>query len=77
MTKIHGNNIDAFGAADNSGAIRSIKHLELRWRWLQQETAANRIQLHYAPGEEHPADGFIKALIKFKHGNFIRMLGLA
>src|SRR5436305_3446001 len=48
--RVLGDNTNALGAVDNSGAIRSIKHLELRWRWLQQETAANRIKLEYIPG---------------------------
>jgi hypothetical protein len=30
--QICGNNINALNAADNSGAICLIKHLELRWR---------------------------------------------
>ena len=45
--QVLGDNVNALNAADNSGAIRSIKHLELRWRWLQQETTANRIKLEY------------------------------
>ena len=48
--RVLGDNTNALGAADNSGAIRSIKHLELRWRWLQQETAANKIKLEYILG---------------------------
>jgi hypothetical protein len=73
--RICGDNINAFNAADNSGAIRSIKHLELRWRWLQQETAANRIKLKYVSGQEHPADGLTKSLTKPKHEQFVKLLG--
>jgi hypothetical protein len=73
--QICGDNINALNAADNSGAIRSIKHLELRWRWLQQETAANRIKLEYVPGQEHPADGLTKSLTKPKHEQFVKLLG--
>jgi hypothetical protein len=73
--RICGDNINALNAADNSGAIRSIKHLELRWRWLQQETAANRIKLEYVSGQEHPADGLTKSLTKPKHEEFVKLLG--
>jgi hypothetical protein len=73
--RICGDNINALNAADNSGAIRSIKHLELRWRWLQQETAANRIKLEYVSGQEHPADGLTKSLTKPKHEQFVKLLG--
>jgi hypothetical protein len=73
--QICGDNINALNAADNSGAIRSIKHLELRWRWLQQETAANRIKLEYVSGQEHPADGLTKSLTKPKHEQFVKLLG--
>jgi hypothetical protein len=60
--RISGDNINALNAANDSGAIRSIKHLELRWRWLQQESSANRIKLEYIPGQEHPADRLTKSL---------------
>ena len=73
--RICGDNLNALNAADNSGAIRSIKHLELRWRWLQQETAANRIKLEYVSGQEHPADGLTKSLTKPKHEQFVKLLG--
>jgi hypothetical protein len=73
--RICGDNVNALNAADNSGAIRSIKHLELRWRWLQQESSANRIKLEYIPGHEHPADGLTKALTKPKHVQFVKLLG--
>jgi hypothetical protein len=73
--QICGDNINALNAADNSGAIRSIKHLELRWRWLQQETAANRIKLEYVSGQELPADGLTKSLTKPKHDQFVKLLG--
>jgi hypothetical protein len=73
--RICGDNINALNAADNTGAIRSIKHLELRWRWLQQETAANRIKLEYVSGQEHPADGLTKSLTKPKHEQFVKLLG--
>ena len=65
--KILGDNVNSLNAADNTGAIRSIKRLELRWRWLQQETAAQRIKPEYVPGEENPADGPTKSLTKAKH----------
>jgi hypothetical protein len=73
--KILGDNANPLNTADNTGAIRSIKHLELRWRWLQQETAAQRIKLEYVPGEEHPAGGLTKSLTKPKHEHFIELLG--
>jgi hypothetical protein len=73
--RICGDNINALNAADNTRAIRSIKHLELRWRWLQQETAANRIKLEYVSGQEHPADGLTKSLTKPKHEQFVKLLG--
>jgi hypothetical protein len=73
--RICGDNINALNTANNTRAIRSIKHLKLRWRWLQQETAANRIKLEYVLGQEHLADGLTKSLTKPKHKQFVKLLG--
>src|SRR5436305_8274808 len=51
LFRVLGDNTNTLGATDNSRAIRSIKHLELQWRWLQQETIANKIKLEYIPGQ--------------------------
>ena len=74
LFQVLGDNVNALNAVDNSGAIRSIKHLELCWRWLQQETVANRIKLEHIPGQEYPADGLTKSLTKPKHEQFVRLL---
>jgi len=73
--QICGDNINALNAADNLGAMRSIKHLEHRRRRLQQETVTNRIKLEYVSGQEHPADGLTKSLTKPKHELFVKLLG--
>ena len=74
LFQICSNNINTLNTSNNSETIYLIKYLELRWRWLQQETATNRIKLEYVSEQEHSADSFTKSLTKSKYKQFVKLL---
>lgn len=52
------------------------KHIDTRFRYIQQELAAGNVVIEWVPTHEQAADGLTKALDKVKHAEFVQQLGL-
>lgn len=52
------------------------KHIDLRYRYIQQEIANGNVEVTQISTNEQAADSLIKALDKTKHAEFIKQLGL-
>ena len=44
--------------------------------WVRQEVQEGRLQVEWCPTAEMPADGLTKSLVRQKHNEFVRQLGL-
>jgi hypothetical protein len=52
------------------------KHIDLRYRFIQQEIALGNVEVTWISTHEQAADGLTKALDKVKHAEFVKQLGL-
>jgi len=53
-----------------------LRHVDVNNHWLRQEVQAKRLQIHWIPTADMPADGLTKALPRQRHEIFLRQLGL-
>jgi hypothetical protein len=53
-----------------------LRHLDIYQHWLRQEVAAGRVLVQWKPTNLMPADGLTKILVRQKHAEFVRQLGL-
>jgi hypothetical protein len=53
-----------------------LRHVDVHQLWLRQEVAAGRILVQWKPTNLMPADGLTKILVRQKHAEFVRQLGL-
>ena len=44
--------------------------------WVRQEVQKGRLLVEWCPTAEMPADGLTKSLVRQKHAEFVRQLGL-
>ncbi len=52
------------------------RHIDIRYKWINQEVKKGRILLEFVDTVEMKTDGLTKALDHIKHSVFIRQLGL-
>ena len=71
--------------SDNTGAIEMArdpkfhartKHIDIRYHFIREVVADEKIELDYIPGEENPADIFTKPLTRSTFEGFVREIGL-
>jgi hypothetical protein len=71
--------------SDNTGAMDMAKdpkfhsrskHIDIRYHFIREAVADEKIQLEYIPGEDNPADIFTKPLARGKFEDFAYDLGL-
>ncbi|KAI1524439.1 hypothetical protein PtrSN002B_010486 [Pyrenophora tritici-repentis] len=53
-----------------------LRHVDVHQHWLRQEVADGRISVQWKPTNLMPADGLTKILVRQKHAEFVRQLGL-
>jgi hypothetical protein len=53
-----------------------LRHVDIHQHWLRQEVAAGRVLVQWKPTNLMPADGLTKILVRQKHAEFVRQLGL-
>lgn len=53
-----------------------LRHVDVHQHWLRQEVAAGRVSVQWKPTNLMPADGLTKILVRQKHTEFVRQLGL-
>ena len=70
---------------DNQGAIvlvkdnkfhSHMKHINLRYHFIQEAVEDNKISISYIPMDENVSDVLTKALVRPKFEQFIEVLGL-
>lgn len=57
----------------NSGRTR---HIDIRYRWIQEQTEQGNFEILHVPTEKMAADGLTKGLERKKHEDFVKLLGL-
>ena len=71
--------------SDNTGAIdmakdpkfhSRTKHIDIRYHFIREVVADEKVRLEYIPGEDNPADILTKPLTQSKFEQFTRELGL-
>ena len=53
-----------------------LRHVDIHKHWLRQEVQEKRLRINWVPTAEMPADSLTKTLLRQKHENFVRQLGL-
>jgi hypothetical protein len=73
---IYENNKDATALTNNSKFHRRTKHIEMRWHWVCEKIAEDKIHLFYFNTKTMMIDELIKSLYAFAHLNFRIMIHL-
>lgn len=55
---------------------RRTRHIDIRFRYIQQELANSNVVIKWIRTNQQAADGLTKALDKVKHIEFVRQLGI-
>lgn len=55
---------------------RRTRHIDIRFRYIQQELANSNVVIKWIRTNQQVADGLIKALDKLKYIEFVRQLGI-
>ncbi|KAG9375837.1 hypothetical protein A1F94_013581 [Pyrenophora tritici-repentis] len=53
-----------------------LRHVDTHQMWVRQEVQEGRLCVEWCPIAEMPADGLTKSLVRQKHAEFVRQLGL-
>jgi hypothetical protein len=53
-----------------------LRHVDTHQMWVRQEVQQGRLQVGWCPTADMPADGLTKSLVRQKHAEFVRQLGL-
>jgi hypothetical protein len=53
-----------------------LRHVDTHQMWVRQEVQEGRLNVEWCPTAEMPADGLTKSLVRQKHTEFVRQLGL-
>jgi hypothetical protein len=53
-----------------------LRHVDTHQMWVRQEIQEGQLYLEWCPTAEMPADGLTKSLVRQKHAEFLRQLGL-
>ena len=53
-----------------------LRHVDTHQMWVRQEVQEGRLYVEWCPTAEMPADGLTKSLVRQKHAEFMRQLGL-
>lgn len=55
----------------NPAEHRMMKHVDLRYKWIQERVAAGDFEIQYVPTKDQVADLFTKSLAKLQHENLM------
>jgi hypothetical protein len=53
-----------------------LRHVDTHQMWVRQEVQEGQLHMEWCPTAEIPADGLTKSLVRQKHAEFVRQLGL-
>src|SRR6266566_4553672 len=74
---VHTDSQNARLAVLNPLQTARTRHIDIRYKWINQEVEKGHILLEFVGTAAMKADGLTKALDRVKHGVFVRQLGLA
>ena len=74
---IHTDNQNARLAVFNPLQTAHMRHIDIRYKWINQEVEKRHILLEFIGTAAMKANGLTKALDRVKHGVFVRQLDLA
>ena len=74
---VHTDNQNARLAVLNPLQTARTRHIDIRYKWINQEVKKGQILLEFVGTAAMKADGLTKALDRVKHAVFVRQLGLA
>ena len=74
---VHTDSQNARLAVLNPLQTARTRHIDIRYKWINQEVEKGHILLEFVGTTAMKADGLTKALDRVKHGIFVRQLGLA
>jgi len=72
-------NVDNQGTilfAENSGYHARSKHIDIRYHFIRENIASNKVSVSYIPTDENTADIFTKGLTRGKHEYITSLLGM-
>jgi hypothetical protein len=53
-----------------------LRHVDTHQMWVRQEVQEGWLYVEWCPTAEMPADGLTKSLVRQKHAEYVRQLGL-
>ena len=75
-THINVDNHGTISFAQNTGFHARSKHIDIRYHFIQENIACNKVSVSYIPTNENTADIFTKGLTRGKHDHLIDRLGM-
>jgi hypothetical protein len=78
VPSIYCDNLQTVGVVtkDEDKLFTQLRHVDVHQHWLRQEVAEGRISVQWKPTNLIPANGLTKILVRQKHVEFLRQLGL-
>ena len=73
---IHSNNMSSISLLKNIKTHQHIKHIDVRYYWIQEQVAIGQFKIIHKPGNQLLADRFTKSLERIKFANFVKELSL-
>ena len=73
---IHDDNMSSILLLKNAKTHQHIKHIDVRYHWIQKWVAIDQFKIIHKPGNQLLADEFTKLLERIKFTNFVKELNL-
>jgi hypothetical protein len=75
---IYCDNLQTVGVVtkDEDKLFTRLRHVDVHQHWLRQEITDGRVSVQWKSTNLMPADGLTKILVRQKHVEFLRQLGL-
>jgi hypothetical protein len=73
-TVLFEDNTGAIKIAEGAGQPQRTRHIDIRFHFVKEQIERGIIRLEYIPTADQIADGFTKALDRFKYAKFVRAL---
>ena len=69
-------NNGALSLASNDSSHGKAKHIDIRYHFIRENIASNKVSVSYIPTDENAADIFTKGLTRGKHEYLTSLLGM-
>ena len=76
-TQIMCDNTSAVAIAKNPLYHKRTKHIDSHYHWVREKVTARRFEVEFCPTNEQTADIFTKPLLRPKHVQHMREMGLS